>query len=178
MDIFTIIIICLTALVVAGMAVGIANLARSIDRIETVQSKEIEAFTLSKKNLDGRIDEVIKSENAWHTHIENKLKTTDVEIDAITAKMAEIAKDCGRWDEIDTRIRIADAKAAEAQRLMILVFDLAQNIDIQRAGGIDKLIRTDKVTMKSVLKATGTDYSFLEKQIKNAAAVQERTASS
>lgn len=58
------------------------------------------------------------------------------------------------------------------------VFDLAQNIDIQRAGGIDKLIRTDKVTMRSVLKATGTDYSLLEKQIKNAAAVQERTASS
>lgn len=120
MDIFTIIIICLTALVVAGMAFGIANLARSVDRIETVQSREIEAFTLSKKNLDGRIDEVIKSENAWHSHIENKLKTTDVEIDAITAKMAEIAKDCGRWDEIDTRIRIADAKAAEAQRMMIL----------------------------------------------------------
>lgn len=57
-----------------------------------------------------------------------------------------------------------------------IAFRFALELDIKNAGGKDRLVSTDKVTMESACIATGVTYEMLEKQIKIADALAQQSA--
>ena len=107
--------------IVALIAIGVAvQNNRSIDKIEDIESRTIEALTMSKQELHARIDDVVNSENAWRPALEKKCKENKDEIDKLVAKMDEYAKTMGKLDEVDFRSRRAQATASDAARCVIL----------------------------------------------------------
>ena len=114
MSSFFIVTLMFIAVLAACVAVSIsAQNSHILDRIEDVQARQIDAITANKKELNTRIDNVIRSENTWHEHIEDEIKS-------ITDKMEAYAKDFGRLDEIDFRAREASAKASDVARCYML----------------------------------------------------------
>ena len=114
MNVLINLVLTLLAVLAASVAVSIAATnRRTLERVEDVQSRQIEAATANKKEADNRIDSVIRAENAWHEHIEDEIKN-------ITDKMDAYAKDFGRLDEIDFRAREASAKASDVARCYML----------------------------------------------------------
>ena len=59
-----------------------------------------------------------------------------------------------------------------------IAFRLAQEHDIQNAGGYDRLISKTKVTVESVLLVAGKSYELLKEQIKNADGLAHQSAES
>lgn len=87
----SIMIMILGAIILLGIAFGIAENARNIEHLEYVQAKQIESLTVTKAALEQRINNTVAGSNFIVDHY-------DKEFAEITKKLEDIAKDIGRLD--------------------------------------------------------------------------------
>lgn len=94
----SIMIMILGAIILLGIAFGIAENARNIEHLEYVQAKQIESLTITKEALTTRIDNYISTHNATVEHY-------DKEIDDIIKKMEHITEEIARIDHDEKDLR-------------------------------------------------------------------------
>lgn len=88
----------LGAIILLGIAFGIAQNARNIEHLEYVQAKQIESLTITKEAMNTRIDNYISTHNATVEHY-------DKEIDDIIKKMEHITEEIARIDHDEKDLR-------------------------------------------------------------------------
>lgn len=94
----SIMIMILGAIILLGIAFGIAENARNIEHLEYVQAKQIESLTITKEALTKRIDNYVSTHNAAIEHY-------DKEIDDIIKKMEHITEEIARIDHDERDLR-------------------------------------------------------------------------
>lgn len=94
----TIAIMILGAIILLGIAFGIAENARNIEHLEYIQAKQIESLSLTKAEMNTRLDNYITTHNATVEHY-------DKEIDDIIKKMEHITEEIARIDHDERDLR-------------------------------------------------------------------------
>lgn len=94
----TIAIMILGAIILLGIAFGIAENARNIEHLEYIQAKQIESLSLTKAEMNTRLDNYISTHNATVEHY-------DKEIDDIIKKMEHITEEIRRIDHDERDLR-------------------------------------------------------------------------